>query len=41
MNSKYLRTKRDASHITIQNELRKRGFSVVDLSSVGGGVCSH
>lgn len=39
MNSKYLRTKRDASHVAIQTELRKRGFSVVDLSSVGGGVC--
>jgi len=39
MNSKYLRTKRDASHVKIQAELRKRGYSVVDLSSVGGGVC--
>lgn len=38
MNTKYLKTKRDKSHVQIQRELRQRGFSVVDLSSVGGGV---
>lgn len=38
MNTKYLRTKRDASHTPIVNELRRRGYSVCDLSSVGGSV---
>ncbi len=36
-NSKFLRVKRDKSHIKIQNELRQRGFSVCDLSEIGRG----
>lgn len=36
--AKWTKTTRDASHIDIQRELRKRGFCVIDLSGVGGDV---
>lgn len=36
--SKYTRTKRDRSHTAIVNELRQRGYSCADLSSVGDDI---
>ena len=35
--SKWAKTQRDKSHLSIANNLRQRGFAVLDLASVGEG----
>ena len=36
--SKWAKTTRDKSHLSIQSELRKYGYGVIDLASVGDDV---
>jgi Holliday junction resolvase len=36
--SKWSKTTRDKSHLSIQKELRQRGFGVIDLAGVGDDV---